>query len=167
MMSENDFLFSDKIDGATFSGYDTNSSIVPIILNEFQPERVVFTSKLVGSFLTDLGKNLLKGTGILESKLAGGIVQSIGSNTENAIAEMVSRNPNNLYDLNASAWKMPNPMKAILEMFPNGRWLNVYELPFFGSEYLKADQYTNWETGDLSQKLGDDANKFAKERIKY
>ena len=38
MMSENDFLFSDKLDGPTFSGYDTNSSIVPIILNEFQPE---------------------------------------------------------------------------------------------------------------------------------
>ena len=167
MMSENDFLFSDKIDGPTFSGYDTNSSVAPIILNEFQPERIEYTSKLVAGALMDFGKNMLKGTGILDSKLVGGLVKKIGANTENAIAEMVSRNPSQLYDLNSSSLKMPNPMKSILQMFPNGRWLNIYELPFFGTEYLKADQYTNWQTGDLTQRLGDDANKFAKQRIKY
>ena len=45
-------------------------------------------------------------------------------------------------------------------MFSNGRWLNIYELPFFGTEYLKSDQYVNWQTGDLSQKVGDKFNEF-------
>lgn len=62
---------------------------------------------------------------------------------------------------------MPNPMKDIFNLFPNGRWLNVYEVPFFGNEYLKADQFINWQTGDISQKLSQDCTNFLKERFKY
>jgi hypothetical protein len=38
----------------------------------------------------------------------------------------------------------------------------MYEIPFFGTEYLKSTQYSNWQTGDLTQKLGESAAQFAK-----
>lgn len=83
------------------------------------------------------------------------------------MAELVSRNPDALYNLNDSTFGKTNPMKAVIDMFPNGRWLNIYEIPFFNNTFLKADQYKNWNTGGLDQQIGAVYAAFAKQRIKY
>lgn len=97
-------------------------------------------------------------------------MKTFQANTENMMLEMVSRDPSMLYTLNNKYFKMPNPIQEVIKLFPNGRWLNIYEVPFFSQDckkYLKADQYRNWEAGDLSQKLGTDYATFAQKRIKY
>jgi hypothetical protein len=39
-----------------------------------------------------------------------GIVNSISTNTENLLAEMVARNPSMLYEISDKSFKLPNPM---------------------------------------------------------
>ena len=48
MMSDNDFLFSDKFEMASFDGYNPNSEVLSLVLNEFQPEKAVFPTALLG-----------------------------------------------------------------------------------------------------------------------
>ena len=46
MMSDNDFLFSDKLQPTTFNGYNVNTEVMPIVLNEFQPANAFYMTKL-------------------------------------------------------------------------------------------------------------------------
>lgn len=45
-------------------------------------------------------------------------------------------------------------MQVVQNMFNGGRWLNTYELPYFGGDYLKANYSNNWTTGDSTGFLG-------------
>jgi hypothetical protein len=54
-------------------------------------------------------------------------------------------------------------MKEIIKMFGNGRWLNLYELPFFNNNnnYLESTRSHNWTAGDLEQSIGSLAADYA------
>ena len=60
-MSNNDFLFSENLDMTINEDYKT--FIQPLILNEFQPEQIVYASKLVTDFLTGAGDTIAKMSG--------------------------------------------------------------------------------------------------------
>lgn len=59
MMSDGDFLFSDKFEMGNFNGYDPNSEVIPLILNEFQPETFVYYSALVGDLVGSVASGAL------------------------------------------------------------------------------------------------------------
>jgi hypothetical protein len=72
-----------------------------------------------------------------------------------------SRNKSSVEAASAPIWSVKN-------MFKSGRWLNTYELPFFGQSantYLVADQYKNWKTGGISQAIGEDMQKLAQDQL--
>lgn len=48
-----------------------------------------------------------------------------------------------------------NAISQVYNLFRTGKWLNTYELPFFNDTYLEADQYQNWNTGNLETSGGD------------
>lgn len=50
-------------------------------------------------------------------------------------------------------------------MFQFGRWLNTYEIPFYGNQYLKSNTNGNWNTQGLAAKFGDTASKILKNTL--
>lgn len=141
-MSSNDFLFSEKID-CVIDDYNLNSMVQPIVLNEFQPDETVYFTKLASNLINNT-KGGAKIADNITKILAGTIGEAISKNTENVLAELIAQNPDSLFNYAESEYKAANPLTSVFKLFPNGRWLNTYELPYFGNVYLEANQYDKW-----------------------
>jgi hypothetical protein len=50
-------------------------------------------------------------------------------------------------------------------MFSSGRWLNTYEIPFYGNQYLNSDTNQYWVQGGLATKFRKDASEFLKNSL--
>jgi hypothetical protein len=55
-------------------------------------------------------------------------------------------------------------------MFNGGKWLNTYEIPFYGKDYLEAKNSKTWSLGDSKGFLGvlagnDDPGSLGTKRI--
>lgn len=114
MMSNNDFLFSQKVDAITVDGYNNNPEVVPIILNEFQPAQTFYVQSIFKQAF-----NLSTSSGTLQKLTNGFLGEVAKKNTSNIMAELVSRNPGFLYDLNDRSSKIPNPIDSTIKLFAN------------------------------------------------
>jgi hypothetical protein len=132
--------------------------IQPIVLNEFQPDQIVYTSKLIGGAL-EVAAKFFKIDHIVDA--AGKILvnELTMGNALNALTAMYSKNPSSLYDISDKNIAT-NPMESIIRMFTRGKWLGTYELPFFSSTYLQSNTaYNKWAAGGLSNLIGEGAAK--------
>lgn len=157
-MSAKDFLFSESLNLV-----DTAINIPeiqPIILNEFQPDNQVYWVKglaSIGKSFFDVAKNGESDTSKVlnfASSIFGSSFGTFAVGAGKAIAQnmMITRyslDPSKLYGKNADLGDL-SPINTVRNMFKSGRWLNTYELPFFGANsntYLIANQFDKWQTG--------------------
>ncbi len=141
--------------------------IQKIILEEFQPDPVIDTGKIIDSLLnsdwlstvadTKGGKGL---EGVLMkgfSNVLGNIVKAgltaTSAITEAALMEQAYKNPTSLIQF---------PIKILEELFP-GRFLNTYEFPYFESKYLQSDPAGSWTAKGGEQLYGTKAKTLMKE----
>ena len=152
-MSQKDFLFAERLDMNVDAVHF--SEVQPIILNEFQPDKITYATELGVGAMQLLGGKVKSGAagliGIFGHTLGSGFA---GKNLNNAMQEYYSLNPKALYDADAYGnHGNMNPMTFVKKMFKQGKWLNTYQLPFIGGSsnlYLKADKSTaNWNVGRI------------------
>lgn len=75
-------------------------------------------------------------------------------NSFNYLTNYYSAFPEDLYGIASNVISMVHPWYHILHLFSEGKWLNTYELPFFGDTYLEAQTADNWNTAGMAEALG-------------
>ena len=160
-----DFMFAD-----TFASYNSDSTnpfkpeIQPLILNEFQPNEMITPADLLGPFLDVIMVGISK---ICGPALITPVMKVGGKFVTNNQIDKYSKNTWKLYrDNTGFAKKKENkdrkrgyftsdPVEIIMNMFGNGgKWLNTYELPYYGNDYISWKYSNKWKTGDASTFLG-------------
>ena len=125
-----------------------------LILNEFQPYESIspgdilnglgeFISKVVLSMFGFAGEPILTGGGKL---ITNAFINKYAKNTRQIYTDAATRG--------GPKYFTSDPIKIIQNMFMAGRWLNTYEIPYFGGQYLKANYSQNWQLGDSAGFLG-------------
>lgn len=144
--------------------------IQKIILEEFQPDPVIDTGKIIDSLLnSDWLKGVADTSGVSKSGSLEGVLMKGFSNvlgnvvkagltatsaiTEAALMEQAYKNPTSLIEF---------PIKILEELFP-GRFLNTYELPYFESKYLQSDPSGSWTAKGGEQLYGTKSKTLMKE----
>jgi hypothetical protein len=137
------------------SGLITKPLVQSLILNEFQPYDVISPADVlpgaVGSIV-----GVLQTTGDL---LGGNVIVALGKHAMNkSKVDDISLNPSQLYGLGAKTrerkYFTSDPVQVVQNMFNGGKWLNTYELPYYGKDYLKGKHSDKWSLGDSSGFLG-------------
>ena len=168
-------------------------SIQPLIINEFQPYDMLSPADLMpGGFFGKVTEGLRN----LAGNLAGNCLVSLGKNTlMKQNIDKYSKNPDILYRnmefKEDGKTKIPvnkdrtrkyfthDPIQTIQNMFNGGKWLNTYQIPYYGNDYLSAKHSKGWSLAGSERFLGtglagDSANKsighapsFGTKRIWY
>ena len=144
------------------------SNIQPLILNEFQPFDMLSPADLMPAGIFEkLGEFTNKAIGFL----GGNALISLGKNylMKRNIDEF-SKNPEQLYNIaneingktkinlheknRVRKYFTSDPVQVIQNMFNGGRWLNTFQIPYYGNDYLIANHKQNWSSSDSSNFLG-------------
>ena len=143
----NDFKFSEHLQNMS-----DLSNIQSIILNEYQPYHQVKQFSVKNAWATGIA-NALGLTSVLKALqrafetsdvvATGG--KLIAAESTNNIINAISVDPAQLWNI-GNGTDSANPWSIIKDLFSSGEWLNTYELPFFGDNYLVSDQYKNWRS---------------------
>ena len=152
-MNQN-YLFSDSL---AKIGYDfqnkfkSTPEIQPLILNEFQPYDMLSVADLIPNVVDEAAGtvgNVVKG-------VVGNFVNIAKNALINRQIDKFSRNPSELY-LNSRRREFftKDPVTQVRNMFNGGIWLNTYELPFYGKDYLVGNFSKNWKVGTMQDSLG-------------
>jgi hypothetical protein len=157
-MSSNDFVFSNTFT-MTNTINNSGTSVQPIILNEFQPlpyRDMVFMLNDLLSFGAGIVNGFSGGSaGDVAEKIVEVVSGPISREVTGQIIKSISENPRELYHSGAmNDTSRLHPMTWVRKMFEKGKWLNTYELPFFGNTYLQAPNATKWSIGGLEKSLG-------------
>ena len=157
-----DFMFSDTLAVSHPDSIFTND-IQPLVLNEFQPKELITPADVLGPLLDSIIGLLTKVGGAL---VATGIKVG-GKYITNRMIDNYSNNTALLYGSASSRahWDpktrpahqyfTKDPVKMVMNMFGGGgKWLNTYELPYYGNAYMEAKYANNWKAGDASTFLG-------------
>lgn len=131
----------------------TNPKVQPLILNEFQPYEMISP----GDVLNGVGDGIMKIIGGTVGTLATPIIKGAGKVIQNKLIDLYASKTSELYKEGGSRKKKmftADPVQVVQNMFMGGRWLNTYELPYFGGHYLKSNYSKNWTLGDSSGFLG-------------
>ena len=144
------------------------SNIQPLILNEFQPFDMLSPADLMPAGLFE---KLGKFTNQAAVFLGGNALISLGKNylMKKNIDEF-SKNPEQLYNIaneidgkakinlheknRVRKYFTSDPVQVIQNMFNGGRWLNTFQIPYYGNDYLIANHKQNWSSSDSSNFLG-------------
>lgn len=186
-MSNGDFLFSNSID--IDPDNISKPEVQPIILNEFQPNELMYLNKIVGQLTKKLGDAVDKlgdafAKGNAKTKaiaffgsFAGYVGELAGKGAHNILLNKYSIDPGSLYETKLENFSTgtnenttlkdafgvrKNPVNQVLNLFQGGKWLNTYELPFFNDMYLQAKSFQYWQTGNLASSFGDSNDGVAK-----
>jgi tetratricopeptide (TPR) repeat protein len=135
-MNQN-YLFSDclaKI-GTDFQKFRSTPEIQQLILNEFQPYQMLSIKDLIPQIGETMGQ-----IGMAAANAVGSNVIAIAKNAiHNNFLDRYSQDPSTLYTTNHKReYFTDDPVTQVRNMFNGGIWLNTYELPFYGKDYLKA-----------------------------
>lgn len=121
--------------------------VQPLILNEFQPYDMLSPADLmpggIMSKVTQAGQNGAE-------FLGGNVLISLGKNIlMKTNIDRFSKNPELLYRMNEGTRKRKyfssDPVQVVQNMFNGGRWLNTFQIPYYGNEYLSAKHSKNWK----------------------
>lgn len=159
LMSNNDFLYCDILDMNAKEDFMSKPEIQKLVINEFQPYDNIFLGQAIEGVVGGL------------SKIVGGFFAAIGNLggralLKNYLIDNIAKNPADFYansavydsygnyiageaeaagaGLAAFTLFQTDPMLRILRMFSNGHWLNTYELPFYGNNYLDENRGGKW-----------------------
>lgn len=81
-----------------------------------------------------------------------------GKYVTNTLIDQYSKDTNLLYASPQSRQRnyfTKDPVQMVMNMFGNGgKWLNTYELPYFGNAYMSGKYANKWKAGDASTFLG-------------
>lgn len=142
-----DYKFADSL--TLNNDIVTNPKVQPIILNEFQPYDMLSPADV----LDGVGNLIITAINSLGGGGKGGLVQpalKAGSYfISKALIDRYSSDTSKLYGNGSTRERKyftNDPLQVIQNMFNGGRWLNTYELPYFGGSYLKAAYSNNWTT---------------------
>ena len=157
-----DYLFTDSLVSPTLdaSTFASKPELQFLILSEFQPYNMLSIADLLPGAADGMAK-AMNAVG----KLVGQTAISIAKNALiNGQIDRFSKNPSELYEMgyNGSAsggtrerkYFTPDPVQQVQNMFNGGKWLNTYELPYWGNAYLKGQYSNDWETGNIQNALG-------------
>jgi len=164
-----DFMFADPyvnfINSKSEGGSDEEEGtlkpeIQPLILNEFQPNEMISPNDLLGPLMNTIFSSF----GKFGKFIVSPVIKTGGKITTNAKIDYYSVASEELYGTGTSNPKYKfrkrqyftsDPVEMVLNMFGNGgKWLNTYELPYYGNDYLEAKHSSKWKSGDSSTFLG-------------
>jgi hypothetical protein len=85
----------------------------------------------------------------VSNMVGGNAVIALGKNAMmKSKIDKVSKDPSQLYSLGAKKrerkYFTSDPLQVVQNMFNGGKWLNTYEIPFYGREYLKTNFSGKW-----------------------
>ena len=150
-MNQN-YLFSDSLAkiGYDFQKFKSTPEIQPLIVNEFQPYQMLSIADLIPGM-----GDALAGVMASAAKLVGNTVVNIAKNAvHNNFLDRFSADPSQLYRQSYKReYFTSDPVTQVRNMFNGGVWLNTYELPFYGKDYLKASNSGKWKIGTVSDSL--------------
>jgi hypothetical protein len=137
------------------SGLVTKPLVQTLILNEFQPYDMVSPADIIPGFANAGIEFAQQGAAML----GGNALIVLGKYAmTKATIDDISLNPNTLYGLGAKKrerkYFTKDPVQTIQNMFNGGKWLNTYEIPFYGREYLESKNKGTWSIGDSKGFLG-------------
>ena len=146
-----DYLFTNNLHSPIPLGVVNRMNIPeiqPLIINEFQPNVMLSIADLMPKTLDELG-GTLKG-------LMGGAVINIGRQyLTNHLMQTAAANPDELYlSSHKKARFSTDPVQNVRNMFMGGKWLNTFELPYYGSTYLNGDYRSSWKVGGVDDQGG-------------
>ena len=147
-----DYKFADSL--TITEDLVTNPKVQPIILNEFQPYDMLSPADV----LDGIGNLLIKTFNMAGGTALGTPVVKAGSYfISKMLIDQYATKTAKIYGNGGTrerAYFTTDPVQIVQNMFNGGRWLNTYELPYFGGDYLKANYSNNWTLGDSSGFLG-------------
>ena len=147
----NDYNWSEEFSLESKSA-DTNRTIPKLILTEFQPEKSFNfdeATKAIGTKIASLAEKAKK------SALGRGLV-SAGATAAQRAAFTLNAIP-------GSKDATTGVAMTFVRKLMQGQYLNVYEIPFFGDDYLVADSKDGWSESGSEKMLGKEANTTLKE----
>lgn len=155
-----DYLFTNSLASPIPLGSVNRASfpeIQTLILNEFQPYDMLSVADLLPGAV-----DLLVGITNKAANLAGGFVVNAAKNAIiNSNIDKYSKKPDELYNGSLSKRKngersyfTADPVQQVENMFNGGKWLNTYELPFYGANYLNGQYSGNWSIGGVKESFG-------------
>jgi hypothetical protein len=169
-MSAGDFLFSSSLQ---LDPNHSNSHIQPLILNEYQPllwkdMRWAIIDGIY-EFAESMVNSIPVAKKVMEVVDKAGVKGAVSREYVNTHIKKISENPESLYGSNGrystlgdSALFAENPMALVRKLFERGRWLNTYEIPYFGNTYLEAQNKDKWKIGGLDSQIKSGLNKILK-----
>jgi hypothetical protein len=86
----------------------------------------------------------------VSNMVGGNAVIALGKNAMmKSKIDKVSKDPSQLYSLGAKKrerkYFTSDPLQVVQNMFNGGRWLNTFQIPYYGNEYLSAKHSKNWK----------------------
>ena len=146
-----DYKFADSLTLNT--DIVTNPKVQPLILNEFQPYDMLSPADV----LDGVGNMLIKLANSFTGCLTTPILKAGSYFISKALIDQYATDTSKIYGNGTTRERhyfTSDPVQVVQNMFNGGRWLNTYELPYFGGDYLKAAYSNNWTTGDSTGFLG-------------
>ncbi len=173
LMSRGDFLYCDFLDMSVTADYSSKPLIQNMVITEFQPYEQIFVGQAISRLLPGLSK-VLEEVG----KVAAGLGDfGLRALWRNRFIKEIAKDPaafysDGVYDstgnyigglmetdgkeqgsrINVNNW-LGSPMKQIYRLFNAGFWLNTYEVPFYGNNYLEASKAGTWSQEGSSKSL--------------
>lgn len=153
-MNQN-YLFTNSLAAPAPLG-KINRDLLPevqtLIINEFQPYDVL----TVGDMLQGAGDMII---GMVQKTLnfiGGGLMNTVKNTAMNIYIDEVSKDPSILYKNTTRdrSYFSSDPVQQVENMFNGGKWLNTYEIPYFGKEYLNSNYSSKWQVGGAEQAQG-------------
>ena len=147
----NDYKFAESL---TLTDDLLNTpKIQPIILNEFQPYEMISPADI----LNGAGEVVMDVINGVFGALAAPVIKGAGKIIQNKLVDLYAKDTKQLYKEGGTRERKmftSDPVQVVQNMFMGGRWLNTYELPYFGGQYLKSAYSNNWTLGDSSGFFG-------------
>ncbi len=131
---------------------DNFPEIQKLIVNEFQPYETISIGDLLGGIGNAIGDTA---QGIMNF-VGGGIMSGIKYAAMNQYIDSVSKNTSSLYKTGTRQRKLfsKDPVQVVENIFNGGKWLNTFELPYYGTEYLQGKYKDKWKIGNIEDSLG-------------
>lgn len=147
----NDYKFAESL---TLTDDLLNTpKIQPIILNEFQPYEMISPADV----LNGAGEAVMNVINGVFGSLAAPVIKGAGKIIQNKLIDLYAEDTKQLYGegkIRERKMFTSDPIQVVQNMFMGGKWLNTYELPYFGGQYLKSAYSNNWTLGDSSGFFG-------------
>ena len=154
-MNQN-YLFSDNLAkiGNDFMKFKSTPEIQPLILNEYQPYDTMSIADILPNIASHAAGLVLDAVDFLGNT----IKNTLKTGITNALVDFYSNHPEELYNKDKRSFHRngkrtlftTDPIEQIQNMFNGGIWLNTFEIPFYGNDYLKAKYSDKWEVGGIA-----------------